>query len=212
MTAQIPDHVTYQQQQYAIAGVHGDGLFSPESLGLQPVMMSTACWRGYVADYAVIDERLLLVGLTIRTNDDAYPPIDGMQPQGRVTLGGMRYEGLTIPVVFSGSLLIGRDFIRETYVHMGFHKPSQYRRVLELICVDGQVLEVIDRSEETAEERAEKRFEQRLWAAARGEEPGQRMRNIAHIDKPGLLRWIERRFSLNNDSDEDDTIDITGKN
>lgn len=212
MTAQVPDHLFYEDEQYAIVGVDGSGLLTPADFGLEPVMMSTACWRGFIADYAVDGERLILSALTVRTVDDQYPPLKGIAARSGGVMGGMRYEDLNTPVAFSGGLLIGRDFIHETYVHMGFHKPSQFRHVLEITCEAGRVLGVQDRSEQSAAHRARQRFEHRLWAAARGEEPGQRVRNITQIDKPGLLKWIEQRFSLDYKRDDDSDADITSKN
>ena len=53
MSSQQPDTVTYEGESYDVIGVHGDGLFDPEALGIQTVAPNTACWRGFIAGYDV---------------------------------------------------------------------------------------------------------------------------------------------------------------
>ena len=61
MTGQIADRFFYQHEQYQLVGMNGHGLPTPFEFGLQPVMMHTACYRGYYCDYTIRDEHLSLV-------------------------------------------------------------------------------------------------------------------------------------------------------
>ena len=46
MTGQFPDELRYRGRLYAITAVDGRGLFDAREHGLEPGMLSTACWRG----------------------------------------------------------------------------------------------------------------------------------------------------------------------
>lgn len=54
-------------------------------------------------------------------------------------------------IPFSSGLLLGDGFIRELYVHMGFHPAWKFERVVELIFEGGQLTRSHDRSEQLAE-------------------------------------------------------------
>jgi hypothetical protein len=147
-TAQIADTVTYEGTTHSLIGVSGEGLFDPSAHGLGPASVTTACWRGYVCQYGIQESMILLTGLSICLREEAqYPEIGGRKPSfSDDFLGGAVYEYLDIPMGFSGGLLLGRDFIQELYVHMGFQKPHAYREVKEVLFSDGRVLGVRDHS------------------------------------------------------------------
>lgn len=76
MTAQFPDTIDLDGEEYAVAGVRGSGLFQPLEHGLKPVPRVTACWRGYVCHYALAGDQLLLRGLEVSTAEAARPLFD----------------------------------------------------------------------------------------------------------------------------------------
>lgn len=80
---------------------------------------------------------------------------------------------------FTGGLLLAQDFIRELYVHMGFHPPWKYRVVHELSFTDGRLTAERDRSAAMEEIR------QRLVARPLGPDG---------TDQAELHRWIEQCF------------------
>lgn len=51
MTAQMPDQFTYEDEEYSIIGVKGNNLFNPSDFNLEPITVSTACYRGYVVAF-----------------------------------------------------------------------------------------------------------------------------------------------------------------
>jgi hypothetical protein len=106
--------------------------------------MTTSCRRGYVWQYGARESRILLTGLNICLREEAhYPEVGRRKPSfSDDLLGGAAYRHLGIPMGFSGGLLLGRDFIQDLYLRMGFHKPHVYRDVKEVLFSDGRVLEV----------------------------------------------------------------------
>ena len=187
MTAQISDTVRYLSVDFRLAGISGDGLFEPVEHGLSPVAISTACWRGYYCTYLVQEDRLLLDTLHVRLQgQDAAlaargdgPLLFGARPGYDEYEGCVVYAALGAPIPFTGGLLLGRDFIHELYVHMGFHPAWKFRQVHELLFEQGRLLEAFDRSEAAAEVR----------------------RSLTPDDlRPGdpskIGEWIERTFSL----------------
>ena len=179
MTAQISDVVVYRSKPHSIAGINGARLFDPASHGIRPVMISTACWRGYHCTYEVAEDTLQLATVNIGLGPDDQaaaergegPLLFGKSPK-RYTIRGhstnvrtgevktswessdFRYDNLRAVVPFSGGLLLGHDFIQELYVHMGFHPAWKFRQVHEVLFENGQVVKAADRSAEMAEFRA----------------------------------------------------------
>lgn len=201
MTAQVPDIVNYRGQQYAIAGVHGVGLFKPEDHGLVAHAFSTACWRGFHCEYAVEGDDLLLEQLNIGLSEedfakgvhvfghalesytyDATKLVEGAWVPVTVDAHDKRARNLHQPVSFSGGLLLGGEFIREMYVHMGFHPAHKFRIVHELIFEEGQLQKAFDRSTEMAK-----------FREAVANESG---RSEKRPSKQEIEEWIKSTFSL----------------
>jgi len=153
MTAQYPDTIRVENVTFTIAGVRGGGLFNPRDAGLAPTSRSTACSRGYVCHYSIEDDRLVLDALVIN-NEGTPPDLFGRSPDVFGTPRHGQYEAeyanLARPVLFSGRILAGRDFIPELYVHSGFHPAWKFREVRELRILEGKLIADRDHSAEVA--------------------------------------------------------------
>jgi hypothetical protein len=147
VTAQIHDKVHYRFVEYSLLGADGGRLPTPFDFGILPTMMHTGCVRGYLLAFAIESERLFLREMTVRSMDKTYPPIAGRQPEISPYSDAV-YKDLDLPLDFSGGMLLGTDFIRERYVHMGFQSPSSFRKVVGLRFERGKVIEMRDRSRE----------------------------------------------------------------
>lgn len=204
MTAQASDRIRFNNRTFSISGINGDGLFHPEDHGVTPQPISTACWRGFVCDYAVEDDILLLREVEFglgRTDAESVELGSGPQIFGKdivlfeeirkgntregtrdITLTHYRCVELHEHIEFTGGLLIADGFIRELYVHMGFHPAYKYRNVFELIFERGRLVEATDRSQVMAELR-NSMTQHRMMP-----DPQQSMAEVEE--------WIEQCFSL----------------
>jgi hypothetical protein len=163
MTAQINDTFRYEGDEYSLAGIDQGSLFDPSIVGLKPTMASTACYRGYRAVYALSDSHVVLDALDVRlvgnresSKGGEGPAINGVRPKGRQTRHDMfnnHYQGLAYRLDYTGGLLIAKGFIRELYVHMGFHPAWKYEDVVELVFDRGLLTDEYNRSEEMTEVR-----------------------------------------------------------
>jgi hypothetical protein len=183
MTAQFSDPVKYRGKRYAIAGKNGTGLFDPATHGLNPVGKCSACWRGFVCTYAVERGELLLDALAVCLDEPA-PALLGAPPgpdEGGNRLFDAVYQGLNHRVPYTGGLLLADGFIKELYVHMGFHPAWKYREVHEVVFRNGSVVQEADRSKEIAEFRRE--------LGDHPLEPG------SGAKRAEIKRWIEQCFS-----------------
>lgn len=199
VTAQLPDVVELEGCAHAIAGIAGAGLFDPRDFGLEPVALSSACWRGFEARYAVRDGALHLARLQINLQGErpgrlpVAPTLRGRT--GRLESSGkgsrmmlsasFTYEELGV-MPFTGGLLLTDGFIEHLYVHMGFHPAWKFERVVELLIESGHVVASLDRSA------ALKEVRDRLSA-----EP---LRPTSR-DRDEVMGWIKRAFSLDYDWD-----------
>lgn len=163
MTAQMQDQFQLRGHTYCVAGISEGELFDPALIELAPVAASTACWRGYQAVFKISSLRLVLDTLHTRlTEADAPrvqgPVINGIAPReqrGRLDGFDNHYFGLGYVLEYTGGLLLADDFIKELYLHMGFHPAWKYRRVVELIFHRGLLIREHDRSAEISRLRDE---------------------------------------------------------
>jgi hypothetical protein len=162
MTAQFPDTFLLNDREFSIVGVRGGELFDPQSIGVKPVPTCSACWRGYVCQYSIKDNKLILDTLRISLGyhegnkflPQRGPQINGVQliiPNEKHMLFDNLYERLDLNVQFTGGVLLGDGFIRELYVHMGFHPAWKYNTVFGLIFDNGTVVEIRDVSSQIKE-------------------------------------------------------------
>ena len=146
MTAQIGDLYQYGGAVYTIVARRGDMPFHPSEYGITPKPVCTACWRGYWCVYNITEEGVFLEELYIHSGDDTYPPIAGVLPEEETYMGHHRYGGLHLRLPFTGRVLIGKDFLRQYYIHMGYQRPWAYETLIELVFKDGKLVETKDES------------------------------------------------------------------
>lgn len=195
MTAQFSDTFNYQGNDYDIAGLNGNELFDPAKFDFVPRSNSTACWKGFLATYAVQDGIFVLDQLNINLDNepkkflwfDRLPEINGKKPvntpeDGPGTFFEYHFEDVGLKMDFTGGILIGRDFIQELYVHMGFHPAWKYREVHELLFEDGKLVKENNVSERMKE------FRDKLKDA---EDAGHEPERIEDI-----YSWVEKCFDL----------------
>jgi len=163
MTAQFPDLFLYGGKEYAVSGIGEGEVFDvPALLGQEPIENCTACYRGYMAYYAVVDSHLVLdmldVNLTAPDESDFTgkrqlgPVMNGVAPEplGPRNLFNSRYSRLHHSIPYSGGLLLTDGFIERLHEHMGFQQPWKYTTVIELIFESGALKEEHDRSTQMA--------------------------------------------------------------
>ena len=152
MTAQVHDRVDWRSRSYLLVGVDGGPLFDPADHGLNDLHpTTTANWRGWVARYAIVDDRFLLADLVdigrFLLPGETAPTFNGVEAsyEGR---GPLNYMGLNMHLDFTGRLLIAHGFIQSLYRHMGFHPAWKFEESWELDLDDGQVTDARDLSDE----------------------------------------------------------------
>jgi hypothetical protein len=163
MTSQIPDTFLYKGEEYELVALDGEGLVTPQDYGMQPQMLHTACYRGFYSTYEITDEGLFLTQMVIGEVEEGHQPIQGIMPEipSGDRSGYPTYQGLKLLTPFTGKMRLGKDFIRDFYVHMGYQKGSAFGTLLEFSFEAGRVVSVQDISDENATKRGafKERFE-----------------------------------------------------
>ncbi|OQX02397.1 MAG: hypothetical protein BWK80_57965 [Desulfobacteraceae bacterium IS3] len=150
MTAQISDFLILEGSEYNISAIQNKWPFDPKEHGFNPVSPHTACWRGYYCKYIVQDKELYLCSLNVSIGEGNPVGWAGAMPQESEFFKYDRmweYKPKGYKVPYTGGIVIARDFIREFYVHMGFHRPHCYAIVKELIFRNGYLENETDHSE-----------------------------------------------------------------
>jgi hypothetical protein len=195
MTAQINDAFQHRNTIYSVAGISEGKVFDISVLGLKPSGTSTACYRGYQAIFAISQSRLVLESLHVNLlpedeENQLYqqqqgPVINGVTPSpssGGINFFNNYYEGLNFPLKYTGGLLLATGFIKNLYVHMGFHQAWKYEKVIELIFDAGILKKEFDRSDQMAEIRE-------MVAESQNDGDSSKMQT-----KNEIMRFVERAF------------------
>ena len=159
MTAQISDKFFYNEKEHNLVAISERITFRPEEYGITPKMMHTACYRGFYCEYVIKEDILYLEKFTVNSADGNYPEINGKtaipdpwyvkfcNERKQEFKGPCEYKNLELPIEFSGKMVLGADFLREYYIHMGFQRAWAYKELIELEIEEGIVINVIDHSE-----------------------------------------------------------------
>jgi len=190
LTAQFPNTVILKEEKFSIAGFTNEGLISPEIFGIKPIVSSTACWRGFITIYKIDDESdFILDELLVKTEGTDKPvEINGVSPKSPINKFEKRsfnrhYEQLNLKVNYSGFILIATNFIRELYIHMGFHKAWKYETVYEIEIDKGKVKSITDLSEKMS----------KIRYAFKEQKENKEKNNSRTKDE--ISKWVEESFN-----------------
>lgn len=168
MTAQVTDKVFYERQAFELANTSTFKLlFSPQQHGIDPPMLSTACYRGFYSEFAVINEQLYLTRAFINLTGEEKraarrgcgPRLFGVHPVRFRDTCNAQFWGvklpwqewavewlyeLDVPLSYTGGILVGRDRVRPYWL---VPDAWAFAQVRELIFEEGFLKEQYDRSE-----------------------------------------------------------------
>ncbi len=151
-TAQIPDRIRIDGVEHALntnplEPVLRDSKWRPPA----DAAISSANWRGYLADWEVADGQLVLRDVTIRV-------FDGSSGRSRSILGELFPEAAApVPADwYSGALIIPEGKVTK-YVHMGY--GSTYERYQVLRIKAGRVVEHLRMTQDGFERYREQKFD-----------------------------------------------------
>ena len=165
MTYQIRDSISIEHQQYQIEiCTNRKELFHPNAHGIQAVEASSACYRGFYCNYAIIDRQLLLMNVNIEPNMSdrlkfkygrSEKLLFGKSPELSSGRGGTSwiYQYLCHSIPYSGGMLVvdGDIMMRAKFMT---HYPIYVReKVCEAVFELGRLISIVDYSERMMETR-----------------------------------------------------------
>lgn len=146
MTAQISDKFLFKGDQYSLIGMRGTILAHLLEFGMEPTMLSTACYRGFYATYEITEENLYLRELTLRERNKNYLDIGGIEPTMEEYQA--TYHDLHEVVSFTGKIRLAKELIRGLHINMGYQKTSSFKTILDITVMSGRVAMIKNRSQE----------------------------------------------------------------
>ncbi len=165
MTAQMSNAFRLYGDAYSLVATSNGDFFDISIFDIPVWPVSTACIRGYVAEFAVSDGRLVLdnlfvspMSINLDTKNLEFvdgPMINGVKPvapppEDRSSFTN-HYHGLNVHLEYTGGILIARGFIQKLYLHLGYQPARCYHEVRELIFENGALANEYDRSDPIAE-------------------------------------------------------------
>jgi len=133
MTTQSADIVVYEGEEYELLGSN----FSQQLLdtfGMKPIMISTACYRGYVIRYAIEHDFVYLTYLYVHDENKSYPLVGGMMPKLDNGACGL-YEHLHERLLITGFMVIGNNLVS---LYPAVRRPHDYRTIFRLEFDEGK--------------------------------------------------------------------------
>lgn len=196
MTAQIGDQFRYEGLEYSIVAISEPLRFDPSKYGITPVAVCSACWQGYWCHYDITSEGIFLEDLYISSKDDYYPAIEGVTPLRQpdseanlVYMGHQVYKGLHIKMPYTGKLLIGKEFLHDYYIHMGYQRAWAYNVLVQLVFKNGRVIEQTDESK-TAEQIRKKLAEDKKYEKMLSKNPKKFVNECFSLDYDVKAWWL----------------------
>ncbi|MCL2624803.1 MAG: ankyrin repeat domain-containing protein [Planctomycetaceae bacterium] len=170
-TEQVNDSFDCKGKKYSITGEKIPLDFS--KWGLRPVSSSTACWRGYVASFALDGGKLVLTDLKVfivnnGDKDTTAPKINGVAPKkdtrverlGGTVSGHLEYENVNLPLDYTGTAIL-KDGVIMRGMHGRFDDAAGYETAIELTFEKGILKSEKDLSQAMAEIR---KTTEHIWA------------------------------------------------
>jgi len=136
-TSQIPDMLIYNGDTLAIFANPLEQLFENDSIrpnffGDKEGCMSTACWRGYEAEWVILDNELYLTGIYSCCYYE-----DSIKANLNMLFGDRFVDGKVKAVWFTGKIIAPQGELLY-YIHMGYE--SLYEKELELDFSNGKLI------------------------------------------------------------------------
>ena len=128
MTAQIGEILKYEGERYSMCSEPLGDFFGTAGRFPEFASTNTACWRGYVGEWEVIDARLYLVDLGGDLDDGTKATIESVFPG---------YPDRVFAHWYSGIVRVPQGRLLE-YAHMGYE--STYERDLLLTFEKGTLI------------------------------------------------------------------------
>jgi hypothetical protein len=158
MTGQASDIFLIEESVFDLTRASAGPLFNPHLYGFSPVATSTSCWRGFRCGYTIADEALLLQTLEISNGHrgprgglakEIYelPEFNGVTPNENYceyqAFQGI-YENLSLPLHYTGSVLLGCDLPEDFARVAGGADPWDYAIVIQVRFDAGKVVDCED--------------------------------------------------------------------
>lgn len=155
MTMQISDVFILDGEKYDL--INTDLNINLNEYGLYPIFVDTACWRGYVSEYAIENNYLVIKNLCINCNNycakekiiGKYPDLFGVKaieiPESeRYNIShGLPYEYCNINHVipYTGTIILGKEY-RGDFSSEHCLQDGPYRDNVEITVNKGKVINI----------------------------------------------------------------------
>ena len=163
MSSQIDDEFIYNDNKYYLSAVEfPQNFIDIYSLGIKPTEFTTACYRGFVATFAINNEKLVLNKLYTNNGNkikNEVPIINNKLPKISVPNGLLdeyknswrefTYEDIDLVINYTGSIIIVKDYINKyisgPYAFLSI-SPFCYKEIIKLTFVEGNFTNIKDLS------------------------------------------------------------------
>lgn len=145
----MEDQLLFHNKEYYILAYSKPWPLDVGSFGVEPVLdaVISANLKGYDSTYLLKDNRLYWYSLRFRAQTGNFPKINNVEAQltGNDVVHFMTYEKIMLPVLYTGSIIIGADFV-QAFSGQYYSYPHAFEDVWECTFDHGAAVSVKDYS------------------------------------------------------------------
>ncbi len=137
MTYQATDPFYWENEAWVfLRAANIYSLFDPEAYGLHPTPPHTACWKGFVIQFRIVEQQLILDELRVYCEDGVYPPINGVEATSGQNSIMQTYQNINLPLPYSGTIVVGKG-LKPKFCNREYTGPHSYETTFELTFQNG---------------------------------------------------------------------------
>lgn len=143
MSIQMRDPFYWNGEEYDLLmaeDIHS--LFHPATYGIELSYDFSGCWKGFVIQLSVRENRLVWDSLELVAGEKAAPPIFGIVPVCPDKLF-YKYKDIDKVMDYTGTITIGRGLLPR-FINRSFVGPHSYASVFQLVFEKGKLVRTKD--------------------------------------------------------------------
>lgn len=147
---QVSETLIYDEKSFQIKTFSDGDPFDLQSMGLNPIPASSACWQGYSCTYEIKDYRLYLQYIIVNHSNDMKspsktppPPINDINSSisNYAHIGYWEYSNINLLVNYNGEILIANNLKSNARRSSLPPRLYQYDTIYKLSFTNGVLLD-----------------------------------------------------------------------
>lgn len=140
LTVQVKEKLVFKNELCSIIETFGGRLASPNQFGMEAKAPTSECLIDFQANYALVEECLILKNMTFQEKSGNYLPIGRVNPE--IYNKKAIYNNIGIKIIFTGKLRIAKNLINIIAIREKDENPLGFVSAIDITLDHGLVKNV----------------------------------------------------------------------